>query len=62
MAANKGYTFATENEEEMNEWINAFKAALKKNSQENSQAEEILDKGITVLCYFFSHRHRDIES
>ncbi|XP_013133698.1 PREDICTED: dedicator of cytokinesis protein 9 [Papilio polytes] len=48
MAANKGYTFATENEEEMNEWINAFKAALKKNSQENSQAEEILDKDADI--------------
>ncbi|KPJ11939.1 Dedicator of cytokinesis protein 9 [Papilio machaon] len=47
MAANKGYTFATENEEEMNEWINAFKAALKKNSQE-SQAEEILDKDADI--------------
>ncbi|KPI93942.1 Dedicator of cytokinesis protein 9 [Papilio xuthus] len=48
MAANKGYTFATENEEEMNEWINAFKAALKKNSQDNSQAEEILDKDADI--------------
>lgn len=47
MAGGKGYTFSTENEEEMNDWINAFNAALKKNqdNQENNQNDEALDKG-----------------
>lgn len=46
MSGNKGYTFATETEEEMNDWINAFKAALKKNvDHETQQSDEVLDKG-----------------
>lgn len=47
MAGGKGYTFSSDNEEEMNEWISAFQAALKKdhNDQENHQNDEALDKG-----------------
>lgn len=45
MAGGKGYTFSADNEEEMNDWITAFKAALKKNHEENHQNDEILDKG-----------------
>lgn len=46
MAGNKGYTFATDNEDDMNEWIKVFSAALKKdqNNQDNQQ-DDILDKG-----------------
>lgn len=50
MAGGKGYTFATENEEDMNDWINAFNAALKKKDcEENNQNDEILDKGKVFL-------------
>lgn len=50
MSGNKGYTFATENEEDMNDWINAFKAALKKNQdQEGQQTDEVLDKGLFLV-------------
>lgn len=47
MSGGKGYSFSSDNEEEMNDWINAFKAALKKShdSQEGHQNEEVLDKG-----------------
>lgn len=47
MSGGKGYTFAAENEEDVNDWINAFKAALKKNQdcQETHQSDEALDKG-----------------
>ncbi|RVE53287.1 hypothetical protein evm_002120 [Chilo suppressalis] len=50
MAGGKGYTFATENEKSLNEWIVAFNAALKKNqdSQENNQSDETLDKDADV--------------
>ncbi|KAL0894603.1 hypothetical protein ABMA27_013165 [Loxostege sticticalis] len=49
MAGGKGYTFATENEEDMNDWINAFNAALKKKDcEENNQNDEILDKDADV--------------
>ncbi|XP_072936312.1 dedicator of cytokinesis protein 9 [Epargyreus clarus] len=45
MSGNKGYTFSADNEDEMNDWINAFKAALKKNQdQEIHQNDEVLDK------------------
>lgn len=49
MSGGKGYTFAAENEDEVTEWINAFKAALKKSqdSQETHQSDEALDKGMT---------------
>lgn len=47
MSGGKGYTFAAENEEDVNDWINAFKATLKKNqdNQETHQSDEALDKG-----------------
>lgn len=47
MAGGKGYTFSTDTEEDSNDWINAFNAALKKNqySPENQQNDEVLDKG-----------------
>lgn len=47
MSGGKGYTFASENEDEMNDWIAAFNAALKKkpDSPEGHQNDEILDKG-----------------
>lgn len=47
MSGGKGYTFSSDNEDEMNEWINAFQAALKKghSDQENHQNDEALDKG-----------------
>lgn len=47
MAGGKGYSFSTDSEEEMNEWIAAFKAALKKNqdNQEGQPNDEVLDKG-----------------
>ncbi|XP_045766053.1 dedicator of cytokinesis protein 9 isoform X2 [Maniola jurtina] len=49
MSGNKGYTFATDTEEEMNDWINAFNAALKKNQdQESHQADEVLDKDADI--------------
>ncbi|CAH0700754.1 unnamed protein product [Spodoptera exigua] len=50
MAGGKGYTFAAENEEDVNDWINAFKAALKKNqdNQETHQSDEALDKDADV--------------
>lgn len=50
MAGGKGYTFAAENEEDVNDWINAFKAALKKNQdcQETHQSDEALDKGRSI--------------
>ncbi|XP_052757821.1 dedicator of cytokinesis protein 9 isoform X1 [Galleria mellonella] len=50
MAGGKGYTFSTDNDEEMNEWINAFNAALKKklDSQEGHQNDEVLDKDADV--------------
>lgn len=52
MSGNKGYTFATETEEEMNDWINAFKAALKKNvDHETQQTDEVLDKGQNDYSY-----------
>jgi hypothetical protein len=54
MAGGKGYTFSTDSEEEMNEWINAFNAALKKNhDQENNQNDEALDKGTFFAVNFF---------
>lgn len=42
MAGGKGYTFAAENEEDLNEWINVFSATLKKDqdNQENNQPED----------------------
>ncbi|XP_050362245.1 dedicator of cytokinesis protein 9 [Nymphalis io] len=49
MSGNKGYTFATENEEDMNDWINAFIAALKKNQdQDGPQSDEVLDKDADI--------------
>ncbi|XP_026738501.1 dedicator of cytokinesis protein 9 isoform X2 [Trichoplusia ni] len=50
MSGGKGYTFAAENEDEVTEWINAFKAALKKSqdSQETHQSDEALDKDADV--------------
>lgn len=50
MSGGKGYTFAAENEEDVNDWINAFKAALKKNQdcQETHQSDEALDKGRNI--------------
>lgn len=47
MSGGKGYTFASENEEDMNDWITAFNATLKKNydNQDNHQSDEALDKG-----------------
>ncbi|XP_050675433.1 dedicator of cytokinesis protein 9-like [Leptidea sinapis] len=49
MSGNKGYTFATETEDDMNEWINAFKAALKKTPElECHQNDEILDKDADI--------------
>ncbi|XP_075992073.1 dedicator of cytokinesis protein Ziz isoform X1 [Anticarsia gemmatalis] len=50
MAGGKGYTFSADNEEEMNDWITAFNAALKKNhdSQESHQNDEVLDKDADV--------------
>ncbi|KAG6459344.1 dedicator of cytokinesis protein 9 isoform X2 [Manduca sexta] len=50
MSAGKGYTFSADNEEEMNEWINAFNAALRKNqdNQETHQSDETLDKDADV--------------
>ncbi|XP_028029187.1 dedicator of cytokinesis protein 9 [Bombyx mandarina] len=50
MSGGKGYTFSAENEEEMNEWINSFKATLKKNqdNQETNQSNEALDKDADV--------------
>ncbi|XP_013200563.1 dedicator of cytokinesis protein 9 isoform X1 [Amyelois transitella] len=50
MAGGKGYTFATENEEDMNDWIAAFNAALKKklDSSEEQQSDEVLDKDADV--------------
>ncbi|XP_061379186.1 dedicator of cytokinesis protein 9 isoform X2 [Danaus plexippus] len=49
MSGNKGYTFAAENEEEMNEWIKAFEAALKKNQDQSiDQSEETLDRDADV--------------
>ncbi|KOB77262.1 Dedicator of cytokinesis protein 9 [Operophtera brumata] len=46
----KGYTFSTDTEEDSIDWINTFKAALKKNqdSPENQQNDEILDKDADV--------------
>lgn len=57
MSGNKGYTFASENEEDMNDWINAFQAALKKNQdQDGQQTDEVMDKGLflllNTLCYY----------
>ncbi|KAL4715192.1 hypothetical protein ACJJTC_012239 [Scirpophaga incertulas] len=50
MAGGKGYTFSADNEDEMNEWINAFNAALKKNQyiQESNQNDDALDKDADV--------------
>ncbi|XP_041973645.1 dedicator of cytokinesis protein 9 [Aricia agestis] len=49
MAGNKGYTFAAENEEELNDWLNVFNAALKKNQdQDNHQNDEIIDKDADI--------------
>lgn len=47
MSGGKGYTFSADNEEEMNDWIAAFNAALKKNhdGQDVNQSDEVLDKG-----------------
>ncbi|XP_049871737.1 dedicator of cytokinesis protein 9 [Pectinophora gossypiella] len=46
MAGGKGYTFSSDNEEEMNDWITAFKAALKKSHdhQGGHPNDEVLDK------------------
>lgn len=51
MAGGKGYSFSADNEEEMNDWITAFNAALKKNqdNQESHQNDEVLDKGILAF-------------
>lgn len=50
MSGGKGYTFSSDNEDEMNEWINTFQAALKKghNDQDHHQNDEALDKGKPV--------------
>lgn len=56
MSGNKGYTFSADNEDEMNDWINAFKAALKKTQdQEIHQNDEVLDKGghRSAFCRYF---------
>ncbi|KAG7311678.1 hypothetical protein JYU34_002731 [Plutella xylostella] len=46
MSGGKGYTFSTDTEEEMNEWISVFTAALKKgqDNQESQQNDEAIDK------------------
>ena len=49
MSGGKGYTFQAENEEDLNEWMNAFNVALKKGNQENNPNDEILDKGSALL-------------
>lgn len=58
MSGGKGYTFSGENEEDMNDWINAFNAALKKNydNQDNHQSDEALDKG-KLLKYMQPQSH-----
>ncbi|XP_073941513.1 dedicator of cytokinesis protein Ziz isoform X2 [Choristoneura fumiferana] len=50
MSGGKGYTFSADNEEEMNEWIAAFTAALKKNhdGQDVNQSDDVLDKDADV--------------
>lgn len=50
MTGNKGYSFAAENETDMNEWVSAFNAALHKNhgSQELGQSDEITDKDADI--------------
>lgn len=53
MSGNKGYTFASENEEDMNDWINAFQAALKKNQdQDGQQTDEVMDKGLFLFIKY----------
>lgn len=53
MAGGKGYTFSTETEEEMNDWINVFTAALKKgqSDHENNQNDDAIDKGIAISTF-----------
>ncbi|XP_063376067.1 dedicator of cytokinesis protein 9 [Cydia fagiglandana] len=49
MSGGKGYTFSADNEEEMNEWITAFNAALKKNQDcPEINQDEALDKDADV--------------
>lgn len=53
MSGGKGYTFSSDNEDEMNDWIHAFQAALKKghSDQENIQNDEALDTGIIFKIF-----------
>ncbi|GBP59741.1 Dedicator of cytokinesis protein 9 [Eumeta japonica] len=52
MAAGKGYTFSTENEEELLEWMNVLTAALRKNQETtgNNQTDELVDKDVSLTA------------
>ncbi|KAJ2944618.1 hypothetical protein O0L34_g3971 [Tuta absoluta] len=49
MSGGKGYSFSADSEEDMNDWITAFKAALKKSHEtQEQQIDEVLDKDADV--------------